>query len=68
MPPEGIVTLWPPNAIVLAALVLLKREQWWLIFLATVGTEIAADVPAYPLWAAAGSSTSQKPPSLLPCW
>jgi two-component sensor histidine kinase/integral membrane sensor domain MASE1 len=54
LPPEGIVILWPPNAIVLAALLSVKRQRWWLLFLATVATEIAADVPAYPLWAAAG--------------
>ena len=54
LPPEGIVILWPPNAIVLAALVSVRRGRWWLLFLATVATEIAADVPAYPLWAATG--------------
>ena len=54
LPPAGIVILWPPNAIVLAALLSVKRERWWLLFLVTVATEIAADVPAYPLWAAAG--------------
>lgn len=54
MPPEGIVILWPPNAIVLAALLAVPRNRWWLLFLATVSTEIAADVPDYPLWAAVG--------------
>jgi two-component sensor histidine kinase/integral membrane sensor domain MASE1 len=54
LPPAGIVILWPPNAIVLAALLSVKRERWWLLFLVTVATEIAADLPAYPLWAATG--------------
>lgn len=54
LPPQGIVVLWPPNAIVLAALFAVPREKWWLLFLVTVATEIAADVPAYPLWAATG--------------
>jgi two-component sensor histidine kinase/integral membrane sensor domain MASE1 len=54
LPPEGIVILWPPNAIVLAALFSVQRGKWWLLFLVTVATEIAADVPAYPLWAATG--------------
>ena len=54
LPPAGIVVLWPPNAIVLAALLSVQRERWWPLFLLTVATEIAADVPAYPLWAAAG--------------
>jgi two-component sensor histidine kinase/integral membrane sensor domain MASE1 len=54
LPPEGIVILWPPNAIVLLALLHLDRSRWWLIFLATLAAEVTADVPAYPLWAAAG--------------
>jgi two-component sensor histidine kinase/integral membrane sensor domain MASE1 len=54
LPPEGIVTVWPPNAIVMAALLTVDRKHWWAFFVATVATEIFADVPAYPLWAAAG--------------
>ena len=54
LPPEGIVAVWPPNAIVLAALLLLKRKAWWAALLTVVATEVAADVPAYPLWAAIG--------------
>lgn len=57
LPPEGIVILWPPNAIVLACLLSVARRRWWHLFLVTVATEIAADVPAYPLWAAAGYGT-----------
>lgn len=53
MPPEGIVILWPANAFVLAVLLAVERNRWWHFFLATLATEIAADVPAYPLWAAA---------------
>ena len=54
LPPEGIVILWPANAIVLVTLLAVRREHWWLFLVVTVATEIAADVPAYPLWAAAG--------------
>lgn len=54
LPPQGIVTIWPPNAIVLFALLLVHRDKWWVFLAATVATEIFADVPAYPLWAAAG--------------
>lgn len=54
LPPEGIVILWPANAIILAVLLFVRRERWPLFFLATVATEVAADVPAYPLWAATG--------------
>ena len=54
LPPDGIVTLWPANAITLAFLLHVKREWWPLFFFATVATEIIADVPTYPLWAATG--------------
>ena len=47
LPPEGIAILWPPNAIVLLALLYIDRTRWWLVFLATLAAEIAADVPAY---------------------
>ncbi len=54
LPPEGIVIIWPPNAIVLVTLLSVTRDKWWIFFIATVATEIAADMPDYPLWAAAG--------------
>lgn len=54
LPPEGIVVVWPPNAIVLATLLAVPRSRWWVFFLATVAAEIVADVPTYPLWAAVG--------------
>src|SRR5215207_3622329 len=54
LPPDGIVILWPPNAIVLAALLAVDRKKWPLYLITTVATEIAADVPDYPFWAAAG--------------
>lgn len=54
LPPEGIVILWPPNAIVLVTLLAVGRQRWWMFFLATVATEVAADLPDYPLWAAIG--------------
>jgi two-component sensor histidine kinase/integral membrane sensor domain MASE1 len=51
--PESITVLWPPNAILLATLLLVKPRQWWIFFVATIAAEIAADLPDYPLWAAA---------------
>jgi two-component sensor histidine kinase/integral membrane sensor domain MASE1 len=54
MPPDAITILWPPNAIVLGTLLLIKPRQWQFIFIVTVAMEIAADLPDYPLWAAAG--------------
>lgn len=54
LPPEGIVILWPPNAIVLAVLLSVKTARWPIFLAATVVTEVIADVPAYPLLAAIG--------------
>jgi PAS domain S-box-containing protein len=33
LPGYSVSTLWPPNAILLAALLLLPVHQWWLVFL-----------------------------------
>ena len=52
--PHGIAIVWPGNAIVLFILLSIPREKWWLVYLMVVATEIVADVPHYPLWAAAG--------------
>jgi two-component sensor histidine kinase/integral membrane sensor domain MASE1 len=54
LPPEGLVILWPANAIVLLALLRLDRSHWWLILLATLAAEIVVDGPSFPLWAALG--------------
>jgi two-component sensor histidine kinase/integral membrane sensor domain MASE1 len=54
LPPENIVTIWPPNAIILVALVTVAPKYWWAFFIATVATEVIADLPAYPLEAAIG--------------
>ena len=54
LPPQGIVILWPPNAIVVVALLVTTPNRWWPFLLATVATEVYADYPAYPLPAAIG--------------
>jgi two-component sensor histidine kinase/integral membrane sensor domain MASE1 len=54
LPPEGVVVIWPPNAIVLVALLSVARRHWLSFFFATVTTEVVADYPDYPLWAAVG--------------
>lgn len=43
--PSFIAPLWPPNAILLAALFLIHPKKWVYILLAAVPAEIAADVP-----------------------
>jgi len=52
--PEGIVTFWPPNAVVVTALVLSPVRQWWLFLLTGIAAEFAADVGHFPLWQIAG--------------
>jgi two-component sensor histidine kinase len=57
LPPEGIVVVWPANAVILLALLKTQPKHWWAFFLATIAAEIVADVPAYPLWAALAYGT-----------
>jgi len=52
--PEGIVTFWPPNAVVVTALVLSPVRQWGLILLTGIAAEFAADIGYFPLWQIAG--------------
>jgi integral membrane sensor domain MASE1 len=39
-PSSGIAIIWPPNAILLAALLLTPARQWWLYLLAVIPTHI----------------------------
>lgn len=50
--PEGIAILWPPNAILLAAFLILPYRQWPLIALAALTAECLADMAFFPLWTA----------------
>src|SRR3954468_12561824 len=34
--PRPIATLWPPNAILLSALLLTSRRKWWVLILAVL--------------------------------
>jgi PAS domain S-box-containing protein len=47
--PHPISTMWPPNAILLASLLLLPRKRWWVVlgaaFFAHLVSEIGAGVP-----------------------
>ncbi|BES73114.1 hypothetical protein RE428_41320 [Marinobacter nanhaiticus D15-8W] len=52
--PDGIAIIWPPNAVLLTALLITPRREWWLIAVAVIVAECVADVPAFPLWAAVG--------------
>ncbi|MDO8861016.1 diguanylate cyclase [Haliea sp. E1-2-M8] len=50
--PGGIAIVWPPNAVVLAALLILPRRDWISVIPAVILAEWLADVPAFPTWAA----------------
>lgn len=50
--PEGMAILWPANAVLLSAFLLLPFSEWWLIAFAALIAECVADVPTFPLWAA----------------
>src|SRR6266436_4517879 len=47
--PHPVSTLWPPNSILLAALLLSPKRRWWFLFLAALpvhfGVELQAGVP-----------------------
>jgi signal transduction histidine kinase len=48
-------TFWPPNAILLASLLLTPRRTWWAFLLAVLPAHMLAQLHAgVPLWTAAG--------------
>ncbi len=53
--PDYIAALWPPNAILLAALLLAKPKDWLWFLIAVIPAELAADLPSgIPLTMALG--------------
>src|SRR5215469_4619236 len=48
-------TFWPPNAILLAALLLAPRRIWWMLLLAVLPAHLLAQLQTgVPLWTAVG--------------
>ncbi len=47
--PEGIAILWPPNSVLLAALLLLNGRDYFLLGGLALAAEVAADLPAFSL-------------------
>jgi diguanylate cyclase (GGDEF)-like protein len=52
---SGIAVLWPANAVLLSAFLLLPKSQWWLLAIVAFCAELIVSTYAtFPLWAAAG--------------
>jgi signal transduction histidine kinase len=48
-------TFWPPNAILLAALLVVRRKEWWTLFLAVLAAHMVAQLQVgVPAWTAGG--------------
>jgi len=45
-----IGVVWPANAVMLSALVLTKRTQWWVVLMATALAHAAAVGATVPAW------------------
>ena len=54
--PHPVSVLWPPNAILLAALLLTPVRVWWVILLAAFPAHLAAQMQ------------SNVPPAMILCW
>src|SRR5205809_2720955 len=54
--PHPVSVLWPPNSILLAALILTPVRVWWLILLAAFPAHLAAQLQ------------SNVPPTMILCW
>src|SRR3954451_21884211 len=52
---QPISAFWPPNAILLGALLLVPRRTWWAFFLTVLPAHMFAQLQiGVPLWTAAG--------------
>jgi PAS domain S-box-containing protein len=54
--PHPVSVLWPPNSILLAALLLTRVRVWWVILLAAFPAHLAAQLQ------------SNVPPAMILCW
>jgi PAS domain S-box-containing protein len=54
--PHPVSTLWPPNSILLSALLLVPSRLWWLIILAALPAHLAAQLQG------------NVPPAMILCW
>src|ERR1700746_4060949 len=57
---------WPPNAILLAVLLLAPRRIWWALLVAVIPAHFLAQLPAgVPAWTAAAWLTSNTSEALI---
>src|SRR5215216_1615890 len=54
--PHPVSVLWPPNSILVAALLLTPARSWWFVLLAAFPAHLAAQLQ------------SQVPPLMILCW
>jgi PAS domain S-box-containing protein len=54
--PHPVSVLWPPNSVLVAALLLTQPRNWWVVLLAALPAHLAAQ------W------QSQVPPLMILCW
>jgi two-component system sensor histidine kinase UhpB len=59
--------LWPPDAVLLAALLLDRPERWWLYILGALPVRVAV-LTASPLWLFAGMYLNDSLKALLSAW
>src|SRR5215470_19620665 len=54
--PHPVSVLWPPNSVLVAALLLTPPRSWWVVLLAALPAHLAAQLQ------------SQVPPLMIVCW
>jgi two-component system, LuxR family, sensor kinase FixL len=54
--PHPVSVLWPPNSVLVAALLLTQPRNWWVVLLAALPAHLAAQLQ------------SQVPPLMILCW
>lgn len=62
---SGIAVLWPANAVLLSAFLLLPRSQWWLLAVVAFCAELIVSSATFPVWSAAGFGVVNVSESML---
>jgi signal transduction histidine kinase len=67
-PSAPVSALWAPNAILLAALLLARRERWWIYLLTVLPFHFAVQLPTVPLDRAAIQFAANAAEAVLGAW